>query len=436
MSTNFNAPKSYDSWNQTEKWENNISKLPTNIKEQVKQETKAELTKLDADMQKISHKNFLADVDFPDRLKHITDPNIDASELSETSKIEFNFSFTSEKENRNLFLLTTAGQVLPQSVDNVTTTDGKQYSRESISGEFFSSDGKRLIIRDKTQITIGDLRTHDEIAKLEKQATELLKNIQGATDENRELLSMWASKGINPELVLKFFSAFFGSKSFTEITSSMQEDFLTQVDREIGYMNMDEKRADKNNLSQEAQDELVARMGDKTSMDSIDYELISSEVEFLDFIWSLESKWNYNAIYWVDNQSEINFTQMTLSEILDYQTSHVSKWNYSAAIWKYQFIHKTLVELIEKYWFSMDQKFDEEFQDKIALIKMHDRGLWEYYAGKKPAGDFALELAKEWAAFPIESTGKSYYNDDGVNKSQIWYDQFIWAVHGLKSQRV
>jgi hypothetical protein len=84
-------------------------------------------------MQKISHADFLTKVEHADRLKHLTDPNIDASEISENTKIEFNFSFTSEKRNDRLYLLTTAGQVLPSSVSNVTTNNGKQYSRESVS---------------------------------------------------------------------------------------------------------------------------------------------------------------------------------------------------------------------------------------------------------------------------------------------------------------
>jgi hypothetical protein len=84
-------------------------------------------------MQKISHADFLSKVEYADRLKHLTDPNIDSSEISENTKIEFNFSFTSEKRNDRLYLLTTAGQVLPTSVSILTTSDGKEYSRESIS---------------------------------------------------------------------------------------------------------------------------------------------------------------------------------------------------------------------------------------------------------------------------------------------------------------
>lgn len=307
MSTNFDTPKSYDSLNQIEKWENNISKLPENIKQQVQQETQAELIKLNEDMQKISHEKFLADVDFSDRLKHITDPNVDASELSKNSKIEFNFSFTWEKANRNLYLLTTAGQVLPSSVSIVTTANGKLYSRESLSWEFFAEDGKRLVIHDKTQITIWEIRTNDQIAQLEKQTEELLLKVEGITDQNRELFSMSASKWIDPKLVLGLFSAFFGNKEFSDVPSWEYEDFLTQVDREIGYMNMDEKRADKNNLSQESQDELIARMGSQTSMDSIEYQMedfselkaLATECgirkpEFLYAIWELESSCGRN----------------------------------------------------------------------------------------------------------------------------------------------
>jgi hypothetical protein len=39
-------------------------------------------------------------------------------------------------------------------------------------------------------------------------------------------------------------------------------------------MNMDENNVDKNNLTEKNKEELVDRMGDQTSMDSIDYENI------------------------------------------------------------------------------------------------------------------------------------------------------------------
>jgi hypothetical protein len=73
-------------------------------------------------------------------------------------------------------------------------------------------------------------------------------------------------------------------------------------------MNTEDKRADKNNLSDEAQAELVARMGDQTSMDSIEYQMedfselqaLATECgirkpEFLYAIWELESSCGRNV---------------------------------------------------------------------------------------------------------------------------------------------
>jgi hypothetical protein len=138
MSTNFNTPSGLEvgEFAETAK----ITPLPLERKKELVQQTQDKLKVLTKDMQKISHADFLNKVEYADRLKHLTDPNIDSSDISENTKVEFNFSFTSEKQNRNLFILTTAGQVLPSSVSDITTNDGKQYSRKSSSGEFFDSD--------------------------------------------------------------------------------------------------------------------------------------------------------------------------------------------------------------------------------------------------------------------------------------------------------
>ncbi len=434
MSNNFNTPSGWELEKSTETA--NIIPLPVERKQELVKETQDELKLLTKDMQKISHADFLTKVEHADRLKHLTDPNIDSSEISENTKIEFNFSFTSEKRNDRLYLLTTAGQVLPASVSILTTSDGKEYSRESISWEFFASDGKRLKIHDKTQITIWELRDEEAIEELEQESADKLKNSGSIIkDENRELLSMWASKWIDPELVLKFFSAFFGTSDTSKIDSWKYEDFLTQVDREIGYMNMDEKTIDKNNLTENDKEELTDRMGNKTSMESIDYENIEiwSYKRFLDFISQAEgTQGNYDAIFGNWSQSEIKITSMKLREVLYYQKNTLLAAQWHTPIGKYQFNIETLEDYIDRFGFSLDQKVDIDFQDKIAMIKMKESGLSEFQAWKISQKDFEVKIAWTWAGFPKDATWKSYYDWVAWNKAQVAYSDYTKEISYLR----
>lgn len=434
MSTNFDAPKTYDSSNQIEKWENNISKLPSNIKEQVTQKTVDEIDKLKEDMQKISYDKFLGK-DHKDRLKFITDPHVDSKNVTENTTIEFNFSFTSEEINDDLYLLTTAGQVLPNTVKTIIWENGKQYSRESLCWEFFAEDGKRLVIHDKTQITIWETRTPDQIAQLEKQAEESLQNVDGITDQNRELFSMSASKWIDPKLLLWLFSAFFTNKEFSDVPSWEYEDFLTQVDREIGYMNMDEKRADKNNLSQESQDELLDRMWNQSAMESLNHENIEiwSHRRFLDFISKAEGTHNnYEAIFSNGTQQDIKITQMSLREVLHYQQYTLLPTAWHTPVGKYQFNKETLEDYIDRFGFSLDQKMNVDFQDKIAMIKMKESGLDDFQSWKLSQKDFEKNIAWTWAGFPKDASGKSYYDWIAWNRAQVAYNDYSQEISYLK----
>lgn len=303
-----------------------IHTLPVERKTEVIDKSQEKLKLLKDDMQIISNLKFLDEVTFENRLKYITEWNVDSNGIIANQKIEFNFSFNSELPNRDLYLRTTAWQVLPTSIKYVTTADGKQYSRTSLNGELFTDDGKRLIIHDKTQITIWELRNKADYDKITHDNNEKLKN-GNVTDENRKLLTLWIEKWIDPELVLKFFTAFFGTTSLSDIDANRQQDFFTQVDREIWYMNMSEKRADKNNLTEENKQELIDRMGNQTAMESLDhnyheYPELSSlwnrlwikNPEFLYAFWSVESTcWaNTNERY----EAHLNTSSIWMFQIL------------------------------------------------------------------------------------------------------------------------
>ena len=130
------------------------------------------------------------------------------------------------------------------------------------------------------------------------------------------------------------------------------------------------------------------------------------------------TNWNYNAIYSNANQSNIYFTDMTLKEVMEYQKIY-SRGRASSAIWKYQFIKKTLNDIIKKHNFDLNQKFTPEFQDRIAIIQLEKRGLNKFLSWRISYNDFQYKLSKEWASLPKNHTNKSYYAWDWVNKSLI-----------------
>ena len=76
-------------------------------------------------------------------------------------------------DNPDLFAKTTAGQVLPDEVASVSC-NGEIYSRSGIDGEFFNDKNHRLKIYTGTQITIGELRTSDEMRELQENLAEQL----------------------------------------------------------------------------------------------------------------------------------------------------------------------------------------------------------------------------------------------------------------------
>ena len=397
-------------------------------------ETKDQLDSLNNEMQSLSHKDFLKN-DHADRLKLITESWIDSTQISENLTLEFNFSFTSEKINTALFQRTTAGQVLPKIVKEVTTWDGKTYSRKSLLWEFFAEDGKRLKIYDKTQITIGETRIQEDIEKLEDDLKKSLNDSKWVTEENRDLLSMWSERGIiDTELLLACFAAFFGKIWFDKVNLEQQEDFLTDIDRKFWKMNKNEKTVDKNNLTEENKIELLKRMGDRKSMDT-NYENIEvgSHKRFLDFISQAEwTQNNYDAVFDGATQTEIKITSMSLREVLYYQENILWPSKTHTPVWKYQFNNVTLKDYIDRFGFSLDQKMDLEFQDKIAIIKMKEAGLDKFQSWRMSQHIFEENIAWTWAGFPKDASGKSYHHKVANNRAQVSYSDYSKEISYLR----
>lgn len=155
---------------------------------------------------------------------------------------------------------------------------------------------------------------------------------------------------------------------------------------------------------------------------------------FLDFIARFESCGNYNAFFGdAQNQDAPRFTAMTLSEVLAWQEGR----RFSAC-GKYQIIRKTLTGLIAECGLSADALYDEAMQERLALVLLERRGLGAFLAGEMAEEEFALSVAREWAALPgvAQPFGEaSVYGADGVNKACVSSENYLSAIRRMKSAR-
>lgn len=118
---------------------------------------------------------------------------------------------------------------------------------------------------------------------------------------------------------------------------------------------------------------------------------------------------------------------------------------------RYQLIPKTLNSAIEKLGLNIDEKLDEEMQDKIFdeyLIKIKRPKIISYLENDGAVEEAMYSAAQEWASIGVEQGkrisdktvkdkkgnvisvikryaqgGESYYAGDGLNKAHITPEQ-------------
>lgn len=158
--------------------------------------------------------------------------------------------------------------------------------------------------------------------------------------------------------------------------------------------------------------------------------------DLLDFIGRFEARNNYNMIF--GGQVVPELTTMNLNEVLVLMARMLEDQRrrrgraISTAVGKYQIIRKTLRTLITRMRLDPATTiFSEATQDRMALDLLRVRGYERFVAGQLSDVDFAINVAKEWASMPMPN-GKSFYAQDGINKSLVSYDEFIRAVRSSK----
>lgn len=220
-------------WAQWAEIQKELSQLLGEVQTEIKKLSPQEVNALKS----IDNKDFL-NIPPEKRLQYITKNHIDSSEVAswDTKEIDFTFSFEGQF-NRELYLKTTAWQVLPKEVGNVIVW-GKTYSRTNVWGEFFTLGNERLTIHEWTKIEIGALRTAQDIEQMNtintSKISEYLKN---NTDAHPKIVSEAINRGIDPK---------FANIAFWDLVKNtpdeqvmiVLEDAFTEFDRYRGNFNI------------------------------------------------------------------------------------------------------------------------------------------------------------------------------------------------------
>ena len=173
-----------------------------------------------------------------------------------------------------------------------------------------------------------------------------------------------------------------------------------------------------------------------SSSDSSSYgEGASTEVTggakgLLDFIAKYESGGDYNKMYGGDSVEGL--TKMTINEVVAYQNEHLKRFPKSAAAGRYQMMEPE-VYARKAGLDPATATFSPENQDKMAMVYLNEDGYQQFRNGSMKATTFAKNVSGTWAAMPTPS-GKSTYEDDGVNKAGVDYVTYMKHINASKMQ--
>jgi len=136
----------------------------------------------------------------------------------------------------------------------------------------------------------------------------------------------------------------------------------------------------------------------------------------------------------------VALTRMTVAEVLAWQDSIDSRY-LSEAAGAYQVMEDTLRDLVKAGKVDPEAVFNKATQDAVAKLLMERRGLSKFVAGEISAKDFAANLAREWASFPVVrdqqgahqkvARGQSYFAGDNLNKAHADVDEFLEVIEGV-----
>lgn len=158
----------------------------------------------------------------------------------------------------------------------------------------------------------------------------------------------------------------------------------------------------------------------------------------LDFIGKYESGGDYNIVWGGIKQKDrpiAPLTSMTIRQVLAWQDS-IDPYYMSEAAGKYQIMEDTLREIYAPAGMILENLFNDNTQDRLALYLLKRRGLRKYLSGEISAEQFANNVAKEWASMPVVSgskRGRSFYDGDGLNSTHVSVDSYLSVINALRT---
>lgn len=177
--------------------------------------------------QTISNREFLQ-LSPQERLRFVTLWNFSSADVATGKHKNIEFTFTYDGVfNRDFYIRTTAGQVLPPEVRELTSGT-EVFIRSGISGEFFTEGGKRLKIHEGTKVDVSKLATPEELQKM--QAELQVQKETFAENPFKDLAEAALDRNIDPKFALIMFGKEIEKSSWTE-RKVMIEDKITDIAR-------------------------------------------------------------------------------------------------------------------------------------------------------------------------------------------------------------
>ena len=152
----------------------------------------------------------------------------------------------------------------------------------------------------------------------------------------------------------------------------------------------------------------------------------------LDVIAEPESGGRYDSVY--PGRRNPKILDMTLTDLYKDMKARTDGGKRSSASGRYQYIRKTLKSVVKSMGLDPNKtKFTPEVQDKIAIYHLRlEHGLDSWLANNYSDEAFLNRLSKTWAGLPKDSSGKSYYKGDGLNKAGVTFPHVMAALGNIR----